>query len=79
MKNPIDIIILGAGNRGHAYATYALRHPEEVRVVAVAEPRADYRNALSGAHGLPGASVFFFLARGRRARKVRRRRGGCDA
>ena len=58
MKRPVTVIILGAGNRGRAYASYALRHPEEVRVVAVAEPREDYREALAKAHGLPDEAVF---------------------
>lgn len=58
MARPVDIIIVGDGNRGRVYASYAQRRPAEVRVVGVAEPRAEYRDALACAHELPEACVF---------------------
>ncbi|MEO8274469.1 MAG: Gfo/Idh/MocA family oxidoreductase, partial [Chloroflexota bacterium] len=49
---PITLAILGAGNRGrHTYARYALEHPDEARVVAVADPDAGRRDALAVEHG----------------------------
>ncbi len=41
MAEPIDAVLVGAGNRGHfVYGAYALRHPDQLRFVAVAEPAA---------------------------------------
>ena len=58
MSEPITVIVLGAGNRGRVYASYAERHPEDVRVVAVAEPKDAYRNALADRHGLSRENTF---------------------
>lgn len=49
----IKAILLGAGNRGaEAYAAYALQHPEEMEIVAVAEPRQERRDFLVAQHGI---------------------------
>lgn len=41
-KKPINIIIAGLGGRGHdIYANYALEHPEEFKVVAIADPNPE--------------------------------------
>ena len=50
---PLEILVAGAGSRGTTYAEWALRHPDRARVVAVAEPRDAYRDALGDAHGIP--------------------------
>ena len=34
----ITCIVLGAGNRGNVYGNYALKYPEQMKVVGVAEP-----------------------------------------
>ncbi len=49
----ISLIIVGAGSRGYGYGTYALNHPERARVVAVAEPREDYKQRIVQAHEIP--------------------------
>ena len=49
---PVTAVVLGAGSRGEIYAGYALRHPEELKIVAVAEPRRDRRERLAEAHGI---------------------------
>lgn len=54
----ITLAIVGAGNRGMAYARYALEHPDAARVVAVAEPRAHQRRQLAAAHDVPAHGVF---------------------
>jgi predicted dehydrogenase len=51
---PVTLAIIGAGNRGaDVYGEYALRHPEAVRVVAVADPRRERRERLAIQHGVP--------------------------
>jgi predicted dehydrogenase len=57
--NPITVAIIGAGQRGlDAYASYALRHPEEMKVVAVAEPIAERREETARLHGIDSSKVF---------------------
>ena len=56
---PIPVVLIGAGQRGiHAYASYALRKPEELRITAVAEPDDERRNQLGDAHNIPFARRF---------------------
>lgn len=50
----VTAILLGAGQRGaDAYASYALDHPNELKFVAVAEPRQDRREEFAAAHQIP--------------------------
>lgn len=58
MMKPIKLLIVGAGNRGTGYATYARQHPEQVTVVGVAEPREYYRNQMASAYQIPAENVF---------------------
>ena len=37
MQQPIRIVILGAGDRGRTYASYAKAFPERVKIVGVAD------------------------------------------
>lgn len=58
-SQPLDIVILGAGARGtFSYGQYALDHPDEVRVVAVAEPDEAKRVRFARRHSLPPDRVF---------------------
>lgn len=51
----IEAALLGAGQRGHdVYGGYALRHPDRLRFVAVAEPNPVRRSRLVGEHGAAG-------------------------
>lgn len=55
---PVRLMIVGAGSRGFTYADYAAEHPDEARVVAVAEPRDFYREKMAREHGIePGLAV----------------------
>lgn len=59
MPEPIEAVLVGAGNRGHfAYGRYALRHPDQVRFVAVAEPDEGRRLRFAEAHGIPADAQF---------------------
>ena len=49
---PITLLIVGAGSRGKAYARYALEHPEQVRVIGVAEPREFFRTRMAQEHSV---------------------------
>ena len=50
----ISAILIGAGARGmDAYGAYALRHPEKLKFVAVAEPNEARRSAMAAAHHIP--------------------------
>lgn len=54
----LTAIVLGAGSRGNVYADYALSHPEELKIVAVAEPDQERRTAFQAKHALPDDRCF---------------------
>lgn len=56
--SPVKVLIVGAGARGEIYARYALEHPEKMQVVAVAEPRPEYRQKLAQRHAIPPERVW---------------------
>jgi predicted dehydrogenase len=54
MTKPIEAILIGAGNRGaQVYAQYALRHPDQLRFTAVAEPDPERRARFAAEHNIP--------------------------
>jgi predicted dehydrogenase len=56
---PVEVAIIGAGNRGsETYGAYAMAHPDELRVVGVADPQPARRERLASAHGLPAERGF---------------------
>src|SRR5689334_5106876 len=50
---PVTVALVGAGHRTMGYAGYALRHPDRMKVVAVAEPDPVRREAAANAHAIP--------------------------
>lgn len=56
--NPVELIIIGAGDRGTVYASYASQHPDLAKVVGVAEPREYYRQRMVDEHGIAQENVF---------------------
>ncbi len=48
----LTAVILGYGMRGQAYAKYSVDHPEELEIVAVAEPVEDKLNLAKRQHNL---------------------------
>jgi predicted dehydrogenase len=53
MKKPINAIIIGAGDRGaDVYGNYALRFPEELKIVAVAEPVKERLEIMKKKHNI---------------------------
>ena len=55
---PITVAIIGAGSRGHGYANYALRHPDTIKVVAVADPDEFRRNRIAREHNIAPENIF---------------------
>ncbi len=55
---PITAIVLGAGSRGTIYASYAKEHPEELRIIAIAEPRRDRLDSLADEVNVPAENRF---------------------
>ncbi len=56
---PVRCVVLGAGLRGRqVYGRHALEHPERLRVVALAEPLAERREAMAREHGLAADAAF---------------------
>lgn len=58
MMKPVTAVVLGAGSRGCIYSGYAREHPDELQIVAVAEPRADRRNMLADELNIPETNRF---------------------
>jgi predicted dehydrogenase len=58
LVGPVSLLIVGAGDRGTTYADYALAHPEQGRVVAVAEPDRERRARLAERHNVPESHCF---------------------
>lgn len=55
----ITAVLVGAGNRGKdAYGDWALKHRQEIRFVAVAEPNPERRNLFAAAHSIPPERCF---------------------
>ena len=55
----LEGVVVGAGNRGAgAYLPYLRTHRDEARIVAVAEPIAERRDAFAKRHGLDPARCF---------------------
>ena len=50
---PITAVVIGAGSRGSIYAGYAKDHPEELNIIAIAEPRRDRLDVLAEEVGVP--------------------------
>jgi len=54
---PVSLLIIGAGGRGNTYAHYTELHPEEARVVGVAEPRPVYRSQMVASYKIPAQNA----------------------
>lgn len=58
MQQPIRIVILGAGDRGRTYASYAAAHPDKVKIVGVADINPAAAQAVAKAYNLPAEAVW---------------------
>jgi len=58
-KSPIQAVLVGAGSRGRDTAGgFALRHPDKLKFVAVAEPDDERRTTFARLHSLPDQNCF---------------------
>ncbi len=57
-KKPVTAIIVGAGNRSLIYASYALGHPEELKIVGVVEPDSVRREKTAEIHSIDEKNCF---------------------
>ena len=55
---PVTAVIIGNGSRGSLYSSFALKMPEEWRIVGVAEPIPYRREKCAADHALPADRVF---------------------
>lgn len=58
MKEPLKVILVGAGNRSMTYAGYSLDHPDEMQVVGVAEPVEVRRKEAQKTFNIPDDMCF---------------------
>jgi len=49
---PVKVIVLGAGNRGKVYSSYALKFSNQMKIVGVAEPNQKRNESFSKLHGI---------------------------
>lgn len=56
--NKVTAVVFGYGSRGHGYSKYALKHPEELEIVAVAEPVEAKRESAKKLHNLKENQLF---------------------
>ncbi len=59
MKKPINVVLIGVGSRGRdVYARYIQDHPDQFRLVAVADPIAARRDMTAKQHHIPSEQQF---------------------
>ncbi len=58
MKKPLEVIIVGAGNRAMIYAQYALENPDKMKIVGVAELNPARRAAAQKKYNIPDNMCF---------------------
>jgi predicted dehydrogenase len=59
LGKPVTAILIGAGNRGNVYADYALIHPEELKIVGVAEQDAVRNGRFARKHSIAPGNRFY--------------------
>lgn len=57
-KKPITAVIVGGGHRAFIYADYALEHPDEMKIVGIAEPNKIRVDEAIKKYGIPKENCF---------------------
>lgn len=55
---PITAVIVGGGHRSVIYADYALKHPEALKIVGIADPNPGRREMCRSRYGFPAENCF---------------------
>ncbi len=58
MSEPKKAILIGAGDRGTTYASYALKHPDKLKIVGIAEPVKERRDNVVHKHKIASDNIF---------------------
>ncbi|MBR6655840.1 MAG: Gfo/Idh/MocA family oxidoreductase [Alistipes sp.] len=58
LEKPVTVMIIGAGSRGRAYARYAEKFPQSMKVVGVADLNPNRRRAMAKKHNIPKENQF---------------------
>jgi predicted dehydrogenase len=58
LEKPVEAILIGAGHRGTIYAAYARLHPDELKIVAVADSNPKRCRMAAEKHRIPKELVF---------------------
>ncbi len=53
MKKTIDLLLIGAGDRGGNYIRIAEKYPDQIRIAGIAEPRDFYLHSLGDKYNVP--------------------------
>ncbi len=56
--NKLSAIVMGYGMRGRTYARHAVDFPDQLEIVAVADPNESYRRAAMESHNIPENMTF---------------------
>ena len=62
VENMVTAVLIGAGLRGEVYSSYALEHPDEFKVVAVAEPNAHVREVFAEKYQIADEMLKYLIA-----------------
>lgn len=58
-QKPVTAVLCGAGTRGRdSYGNYALKHPDKLQFIAIAEPKADRRKLFQKEHNISENCTF---------------------
>src|SRR5688572_7605543 len=58
LSKPVNVILIGAGHRGSNYASYAIKNPAEMKIVAVADPNSHRRQKMAKQYKLDAEMCF---------------------
>ncbi len=59
LNKPVRAILIGAGNRGNVYADYALIHPDELKIMGIAEQDAVRNGRFARKHAISAENRFY--------------------
>ena len=54
----LSAVVVGFGGRGATYAKYAMEHPQELEILAVADPNPTRRETAAQRHGIPEEKLY---------------------